>query len=334
MLKRVLLLAVLFASLRSLPAAADEAEFGTLEKSYTAEVRPLVVKYCQQCHSSRQAEADLNLASFPTLADVRKHPQAWMKVREMLETGQMPPEEAKQPGEAERTKLKQWVREYLTVEARALAGDPGRVVLRRLSNAEYTYTVRDLTRLADLSPAREFPVDGAAGEGFTNTGNALVMSPALITKYLDAAKEIAGHAVLLPDGIRFSPGTTRRDWTEETLAEIRGLYAKYSDSQGGSQVNLQGIVFETNGGGRLPLEKYFAATLAEREALTSGTKTVDAVARERGLSPKYLGGLWKLLSTENSGEPSLLIDGIRSRWRAARPEDAPALAADIIRWQQ
>ena len=33
-----------------------------------------------------------------------------------------------------------------------------------------------------LDPAREFPADGAAGEGFTNTGNALVMSPALVTK--------------------------------------------------------------------------------------------------------------------------------------------------------
>src|SRR5262249_51691331 len=168
-----------FGGRRVVADGAGEGEFGTLEKSYTAEIRPLVVKYCQQCHSTRQAEADLNLASFPTLADIRKHPQVWMKVREMLETGQMPPEEAKQPGEGERTKLKQWVGEYLTVEARALAGDPGRVVLRRLSNAEYTYTVRDLTRLADIAPAREFPVDGAAGEGFTNTGNALVMSPAL-----------------------------------------------------------------------------------------------------------------------------------------------------------
>ena len=101
--------------------------------------------------------------------------------------------------------------------ARERAGDPGPVVLRRLSNAEYTFTMRDLTGLPTLDPAREFPVDGAAGEGFTNTGQALVMSPALITKYLDAAKEIASHAVLLPDGIRFSSKTTRRDWTEEIV---------------------------------------------------------------------------------------------------------------------
>src|SRR6266478_2219077 len=66
--------AILACAMSRSAAAADEVEFGTLEKRYTSEIRPLVVKYCQQCHSTRQAEAELNLASFPRLADVRKHP--------------------------------------------------------------------------------------------------------------------------------------------------------------------------------------------------------------------------------------------------------------------
>ena len=324
------LLTLLFACV----ACADDAALAALAQSYKADIRPLVTTFCGDCHGPDLAEAEINLAAMMTLADVRKASQTWQKVAEMLSSGQMPPPEARQPSDEERGQLRQWVQRYLKEEARLRAGDPGPVVLRRLSNAQYTFVLRDLTGVDSLSPAREFPVDGAAGEGFTNTGNALVMSPALITKYLDAAKEVAGHAVLLPDGVRFSPSTTRRDWTEETLAEIRGLYAKYSDSQGGTQVNLQGIVFDTNGGGRLPLERYLAATLEERPALTSGVKSIDAVASERGLSPKYLGGLWNLLSTKNNREPSLLIDDLRARWQAARPGDAPALAAEIIRWQQ
>ena len=65
----------------------------------------------------------------------------------------------------------------MKAEAAASAGDPGPVVLRRLNNAQYTYTIRDLTGV-DLQPAREFPADSAAGEGFTNAGNAMAMSPA------------------------------------------------------------------------------------------------------------------------------------------------------------
>lgn len=312
-------------------AVAYEPDIHTLDQPYRAEIRPLIARYCQECHSAKLSEADLNLAEFATLADVRKHPQTWQKVREMLESGQMPPADARQPADAEKSRLRDWVRRYLTIEAEAQAGDPGRVVLRRLSNAEYTYTLRDLTGVASLDPAHEFPVDGAAGEGFTNTGNALVMSPALVTKYLDAAKELGNHLVLLPDGIRFSPHTTRRDWTDDLLTQIRDFYREFTDANGGTRVNLQGIISETNQGGRLPLEKYLAATLAEREALGSGTATFEGVARNYGLNAKYLRTLWTNLAAV---EPSLLLDGLRARWRKAKPEDAAALAADIAVWQK
>ena len=254
-------------------------------------------------------------------ADVRKSPRTWQKALEMLDSGQMPPRKAKRhPTDGERTKLHNWVRNYLRFEARALAGDPGPVVLRRLNNAEYTYTIADLTGV-DLKPAREFPVDSAAGEGFTNTGNSLVMSPALLTKYLDAGKEIARHAVLLPDGIRFSPLASRRDWTNELLDQIRALYRLYSDSNGGTRVNLQGIVFNTNDGGRLPLERYLAATLSERGALQAKAKSIDAVAAEHKLSPKYLRLLWGMLTL---GESSPLFDHVRTRWKNAKPGDEKA----------
>ena len=76
----------------------------------------------------------------------------------------------------------------------ARAGDPGPARLRRLSNTEYNCTIRDLAGV-DLQPARTFPVDGAAGEGFTNAAEALSdISPALLNKYLAAAKDIADRA--------------------------------------------------------------------------------------------------------------------------------------------
>ncbi len=256
----------------SLPKYRDS---DALANDYAKVVRPLVTRYCQRCHGAKRTEADLNLEQMDSLTEVRKHPRTWQKVAEMLDTSQMPPMEAKQPTVAERAELQRWVHGYLTVEARAHAGDPGPVVLRRLSNAEFTYTLRDLTGVDSLQPAREFPVDGAAGEGFTNTGNALVMSPTLLTKYLDAAKEVANHAVLLPDGFVFSPHTTRRDWTDDTMARIREFYREFTDPRGGDKVNLQGIVFDTNQGGRLPVEKYLAATLIEREALESETSQND-----------------------------------------------------------
>ena len=244
------------------PAAGQEAQprldkLASLDRAFQPEIQPLLQCDCTAMSLGRcPTEADIDLVAYQSVADVRKSTPVWQKLSEMLDSGQMPPVDARQPIEAERRRLQRWVRDLLTLEAEARSGDPGRVVLRRLSNAEYTYTVRDLTGIDDLDPPRQFPTDGAAGEGFTNTGAVLVMSPALITKYLEAAKEISQHAVLLPDGFRFSPHTTRRDWTNETLADIRQFYAAFTDSGGGDTVNLQGIVFDTNQGGRLPVEKY------------------------------------------------------------------------------
>src|SRR6185503_18967939 len=118
---------------------------------------------------------------------------------------------------------------------------------------------------------------------------------------------------------------------DEILAEIRGLYREYTDPRGGEKVNLQGIVFETNEGGRLPLASYLVATLSEREALASGQRTVESVAREHGLNAPYLGTLWRSLT---GSEPSLLLDVVRARWRTAGAADAAGLVAEIAGWQK
>jgi hypothetical protein len=331
-------LASLLAALAASAAGADvpvpPESFESLAAEFSSGVRPLVQQFCLECHATDSVESDLDLEQLATFDDVRRATRKWIKVAERLDTGEMPPKDAPRPSTEQRRRLRSWVERYLRAEAYTSAGDPGPVVLRRLSNAQYTYTIDDLTGL-DLKPAREFPTDSAAGEGFTNTGNALVMSPALLTKYLDAGKMIASHAVLLQDGLRFSTGTSRRDWTDEAVTRIRTFYRAFTDNGGGTQVNLQGIVFGTNEGGRLPLEKYLAATLVERQALADGTKTVEALARQRGLSPKYLRILWTTLALDGQ-DPSPLLDRLREQWRGAGPgaDDAAALAAEIARWQK
>ena len=255
-LAAVLVAIVLPAAGGSARAANEPREsLENLGKQYAGNVLPSLKQFCLQCHSTEKKEGELDLERFDSFASVRRDAKVWQKVAEMLDNGEMPPKESKQPTAEQRKQLRSWVGQYLDAEAYANAGDPGPVLLRRLSNSEYTLTLRDLTGVASLDLAREFPVDSAAGEGFTNTGNALVMSPALLGKYLDAAKSVAEHAVLLPEGFRFSPATTRRDWTNETLTRIRDFYRQFSDEAGGTQVNLQGIVFDTNSGGRLALDR-------------------------------------------------------------------------------
>ncbi|MGE3310415.1 MAG: DUF1592 domain-containing protein [Limisphaerales bacterium] len=305
----------------------QRAEF----ESFEGVIRPLLARYCLDCHSTAKLEGDLDLEQFTSLAEIESRPRIWEGVLEQLGHGEMPPKKAPQPSADERSLLESWTRAALDRIALARAGDPGPVILRRLSNAEYTYSVRDLTGVDSLDPAREFPIDGAAGEGFMNTGGALVMSSTLLTKYLDAAQEVALHAVLLPDGLRFSPSTSRRDWTEEVLAEIRELYRRHTDPRGGTEVHLQGLVWETNQGGRLPLERYFAALASLRKSGDSPRATPESAARDSGISPKYLAILRSAL---RDGSRSLLMDRLRALAHGPTPASPAALAAWIGPWQQ
>ncbi len=307
--------------------AAEDASPGAIAKSYQAVAQPLLRKYCFECHFGDNTEAEIDLAEFKTVADARRQLKTWLKIREMLNSGQMPPPDAAQATSAEQKQLKEWVRGFLVQEAKAHAGDPGPVILRRLNNDEYNYTVRDLTGVTSLNPTREFPVDGAAGEGFTNAGAAQAMSPALVSKYLGAAKEVAAHAMLVPDGLRFSPHTSRRDQTDELLADIQTFYRRFTADGGGTAVDLHGIKFNTNQGGLLPVQEYLAATLEERDALRKGRKSIADIARERSLNRRYLELLWENLAGEE--EPSLLIQALRRSWQHAKPGDAARLAAEI-----
>ena len=249
------------------------------EEEYSEAILPLLQRYCLTCHSTSQKIGELDLERFSDVAAAPRDLQVWTGVITMVESGQMPPEESLQPSGAERRKILEWARDLLEAEARSRAGDPGRVVLRRLSNAQYQYTLRDLLGV-DLQPAREFPIDGAAGEGFTNTGEALVMSPALLGKYLDASKEIVRHAVFLPDGFRFSRHSTRRDWTDEILGRIRSFYGRYTAVR--RREWMYGDVPLAIDYGYLPLEKYLRATLELRQTGAG----VDEVAKRTGLSGK------------------------------------------------
>jgi len=275
--------------------------------AHAIETRAILQTYCINCHSTEKQKGDLDLEA----SDIHKEPHIWENVLDQMQLGEMPPKKEKQLTAEEKKQLTDWVRGTLDQIALANAGDPGPVVLRRLSNMEYTYTLRDLTGVESLDPAREFPVDGAAGEGFTNAGAALVMSPALLTKYLDAAKEVAAHAVFTPHGMRWSASTSAQDWTDEALARIRGIYTRFSHTReqsvevaGTGKVNYRSDV--------LPLAKYLDA--------------LQGRGSEDGLSPKYLQILREALT---STKPSVLLDPLRAKFRERKLS-----AADIEPWQQ
>ena len=276
---------------------------------FEKQIQPLLVKTCGKCHGKKPKNNDLDLVSFGTAKAILAKPKVLADVAERLSAGDMPPKDAPQPSEAERKQLLDWIKAALDSEAAARAGDPGPVTLRRLSNAEYDNAIRDLTGV-DMRPtrAREFPADSVGGEGFANVGEAMPVTPGLVERYHQAARDVAARAVLLPTGFRFSPSTERPDWAEEALKTLRSFHARYAGPNG-----------------EPPLAAHLAATLKHRDRLTrGGPAAIAAVATEEKLNATYLAALWAGL---NGKTASSLLDPIREKWRAATTDPVTVLAA-------
>jgi Protein of unknown function (DUF1592)/Protein of unknown function (DUF1588)/Protein of unknown function (DUF1587)/Protein of unknown function (DUF1595)/Protein of unknown function (DUF1585) len=283
-------------------AIAVQAADAGLDRQFTETVRPFVTRYCAGCHSGASPAGQLDLRGYSTYADVVRDYQRWDTVRQRLAAWTMPPKPVPPPPDAARQAMVQWIAAMRTAETHRNAGDPGPVLARRLSNSEYDYTVRDLTGV-DMRPAREFPVDPANPEGFDNSGESLAMSPALLNKYLQAAREVANHMVLTPDGFDFAPYPMLVETDREKYA-IQRIVDFYQ---------------------RQPTDfaDYFQA--AWRYKHTPGA-TLASVAAEAKLSPKYLPLLWDIL--EGQADEVGPVARLRSMWRAL-----PATESEDLRKQ-
>jgi hypothetical protein len=267
----------------------------TLARRFAAQVRPFLERYCVTCHGPKKPKAGLDLSRVASMADIARSPGPLELVLERLQAEEMPPQKAtRRPKAEERAAVIVWLRDLRDREAKRNAGDPGTVLARRLSNAELDYTIRDLTGV-DIRPAREFPVDPANEAGFDNSGESLTMSGELLKKYLAAARLVADHVVLKPQGFVFAPHPTVTDTDRDKycVSRIIDFYNRH----------------------KVDYVAYFSAAYAYRYRALAGRpeEDLDRFATEAGLSPKYLALIWSAL-TQAEAEVGPLA-AVRKMWR-------------------
>ncbi len=275
-----------------------------LEGQFTRTVRPFLVTYCIGCHGGDRPAAQMDLSRFTTMAVFTQDGHRWKQIMERLEAEEMPPKGARHPAPEERRLAVDWLHAVREHETRRNAGDPGVVLARRLSNAEYDYTIRDLTGV-DIRPAREFPVDPANTAGFDNSGETLTMSPTLLKKYLGAAREVASHMYLKEEGFAFAPHPMLVETDRDKFAvhQIIDFY---------HQQNIDyADYFQT------------AWRFRYRAALGQPNATLAGLAQQYHVSAKYLEMVWSALQRPEEAGPMVKLQAM---WRALpdQPEVARA----------
>ena len=153
--------------------------------------RTLLDRYCVVCHNERRRTGGLALDALD-VSRVGEAPGVWERVVLKLRGGMMPPAGRPRPGPAEYEGFRSWLEAELD-RAAASRLEPGRVPTHRLNRAEYANAVRDLLAL-EIDGAALLPADDV-GHGFDNLAGTLALSPALMERYLSAARRISRLAV-------------------------------------------------------------------------------------------------------------------------------------------
>ena len=163
--------------------------------SFEEEVLPILKRSCLKCHGGEKTKGQVDFSEILTESDAGDHLDLWETVVEVVELGEMPPEEEKPLFPAERKKIRDWREAFirLPVETTLSEFRP-----RRLSANEYRNTLRSLFGFdleVGISRAEQtvsgekslalklLPPDPPGGSGYFNDTHAVPLSSSLLENY-------------------------------------------------------------------------------------------------------------------------------------------------------
>lgn len=165
-----------------------------LHADYESQVRPLLQKYCIDCHGPKKQEGELRLDELnPTIGSLNEL-ERWVDVGDKLKQGDMPPAKVPQPTVDELTVLITWVSDNVRKSAPSLQR-PERLQVRRLTREQYNATLQDLLGLP-LNFVKELPAEALSDEGFSNDAELLNVSPLYIEYFLKNAERAIEKTVV------------------------------------------------------------------------------------------------------------------------------------------
>ncbi|MDA0283655.1 MAG: DUF1592 domain-containing protein [Planctomycetota bacterium] len=214
---RVVVAIVVLLVVRTVVADTTEQVQQQSMQRFDIEVKPLLQKFCVQCHGAEKQQADVRLDSLAPDMASGSDAEAWHDALNKLNLGEMPPAKSPQPSQVERAKLINWITDELKRATEQRRSTGGRVVMRRLTRYEYANTLRDLLRL-DIDFAADLPAEPNSPDGLQNNGSSLHMSPQQLEQYLDIAREAVSKAIVTGD----QPEVLKFDLSSSQLSNGKG----------------------------------------------------------------------------------------------------------------
>ena len=203
----------------------------TTEVRFPQEHQAFFKKHCLDCHDSATQEGGVDLETLSFTIATIEQAEHWQKVLNVLNSGEMPPEDSEQPDGSGKADFLDELAQTMVSARRSLADSGGRITMRRLNRREYQNTIEQLLGLkVDVS---SLPADGGSGT-FDTVGSSQFISSDQIEQYLKLGRNALDEA-FERQATRQQPAKTFRVEPENTvnvlsrkkIAEQEEMYQRY-----------------------------------------------------------------------------------------------------------
>ncbi|WP_338689729.1 DUF1592 domain-containing protein [Haloferula helveola] len=190
--------------------SSDAKEIPTGVEGHQSGVKPFFEEYCIRCHGPDKSKGKITLHTLDGDLAEGQELERWEDILDVLDFEEMPPEDEKQPSDAERQAVVDWIdgglRDYVDHASKASAAPQA----RRLTNFEYQNTMRDLFGF-ELDLVKALPEDPKKPYHFNNTAEFMLLGPEQVDRYLDNARRMLSSAIVDPE----KPEVIRHEWNFE-----------------------------------------------------------------------------------------------------------------------
>ena len=144
--------------------------------------------HCLDCHDSETREGKVDLETLPFRITTSEQAELWQKVLGALNSGEMPPERLRQPGNREKADFLDDLSLTMVTARKVLSDSGGKITMRRLNKRDYQNSIESL--LGVRLGKELLPDDGSSGD-FDTVGASLFLSSDKFEQYL----KLGRHAI-------------------------------------------------------------------------------------------------------------------------------------------
>jgi hypothetical protein len=193
--------------------------------------RSFFESYCVECHGEKKQKGKVRLDNISFSVDSLEKAEGWSKVLLSINSGEMPPEDAKQPEKDHKADFLEALSQTMVAARKALTDQGGKITMRRLNRREFQNSIQEL--LGIKLDVGTLPPDGGS-DTFDTVGASLFMSPDQFEIYRQLGKKAldlsfkAASAQIPVQKARFEAEAETLPAVERQVAEFVSIRKRYT----------------------------------------------------------------------------------------------------------